>query len=125
MNYAGKIEIIRKHTIMITKKICVLLCFQSFVSTFFSQRLFLFKALSKIFKDFCGKFKAFSRISHNFSILKDLSRTLCFFKDFPRPVRTMFLVKKRVQWSFPLYLFLKKTPQNFQLNLVRVVTPDL
>ena len=50
--------------------------------------LFLFKELSKIFKDFCGKFQDFSRISRKFAI----------FKDFSRPVRTMkvwiYLVKE-------------------------------
>ena len=46
---------------------------------FFKRRLFLFKELSKTFKDFCGKFKAFSRISNNFRI----------FKEFSRLVRTM------------------------------------
>ena len=66
---------------MITKKICVLLGFQSFLCEkhFFKHRLFLFKELSKIFKDFCGKFKDFSRIYHIFYI----------FKDFSKPVRTM------------------------------------
>ena len=38
---------------------------------FFYRRLVLFKKLSKIIKDFHGKFKHFSRISSNFSIFKD------------------------------------------------------
>ena len=68
---------------MITKKI-VAYCYafnHSFAQNIFLKLtwLFLFKELSKIFKDFCGKFKDSSRISHNFSI----------FKDFSRPVRTM------------------------------------
>ena len=55
------------------RKICVLLCFQSFLCTkhqifFFKWKFFLFKELSKIFKDFGGDFKDFSRISNNFSI---------------------------------------------------------
>ena len=45
---------------------------------FFTKAIFI-KELSKIFKDFCGKFKDFLRISHNFSI----------FKDFLRPMQTM------------------------------------
>jgi len=36
----------------------------------------IFKELSKIFKDFCGKFKDFSRISYNVSIFKDFSRPM-------------------------------------------------
>ena len=85
------IEITRKQSFMTTKKICVLLCFRSFLCAkhFFQTKVILFKELSKIFKDFYGKFKDFSRISHNFSIFKDSSSTWCFFKDFSRPVRTM------------------------------------
>ena len=36
--------------------------------SFFKLRFFLFKELSKIFKDFRGNFKDFSSISNNFSI---------------------------------------------------------
>ena len=36
--------------------------------SFFKWRFFLFKELSKIFKDFRGNFKDFSSISNNFSI---------------------------------------------------------
>ena len=83
MNHAKNTEIIWKDFSCSPRKICVLLCFQSFLCAkhvfFFKRRLFLFKELSKTFKDFCGKFKDFSRISNNFRI----------FKDFSRPVRTM------------------------------------
>ena len=91
MNYAGNTGIMRKHTFMITKKIYVLLCFQSFPALgkhFFNKGYFYSKSFQKIFKDFCGKLKDFLRISHNFSIFKDFSRTRCFFKDSSRPVRT-------------------------------------
>ena len=37
---------------------------------FLNEGYFYPKGLSKLFKDFCGKFKDFSRISHNFSIFK-------------------------------------------------------
>ena len=37
----------------------------------FLTKVSLFKELSKIIKDFCGKFKDFSRISNNFSVFKD------------------------------------------------------
>ena len=53
MNYDRNFEIISKHTFMITNKICILLCFQSFLctkNTFFNNGYF------------------FSRISHNVSI---------------------------------------------------------
>ena len=62
---------------MITKKMCVLLYFQSFLYAkhfIFNKGYFLFKELSKIFKDLCGIFKDFSRISHTFSTFKDFSR---------------------------------------------------
>ena len=41
---------------------------------FFQWKLFLFKALSKILKDFCQKYNDFSRIPHTFSIFKSFSR---------------------------------------------------
>ena len=72
MNYAGNTEINRKHFIHDHQET---LC--TAVPSFIPLRKF--KELSKIFKDYIGKFKDFSRISHSFSI----------FKDFSRPVRTM------------------------------------
>ena len=44
MNYARDNEIIRKHTFMITKKMCVLLCFQSF-NLSFAQNTLLTKVI--------------------------------------------------------------------------------
>ena len=79
MNFSGNTKITWKHTFMITKKIYILLCFQIFLlrkTLFVMNRLFLFKELSKIFREFWGKFK-------------DFSRTWCFFKDFLRPLQTM------------------------------------
>ena len=93
----------------------VLLCFQSFLYAkhFFSWKLFLFKELSKTFKHFCGKFKDFSRISHNFSI----------FKDFSRPVWTMSNGLNAMPWltttTSNTYSFLGKfaPPSKVKLDL--------
>ena len=79
MNFSGNTKITWKHTFMITKKTYIWLCFQIFPlhkTLFVMNRLLLFKELSKIFKNFLGKFR-------------DFSRTWCFFKDFLRPVQTM------------------------------------
>ena len=51
----------------------------------FLTEVTLFKELSQIFKDYCGKIKDFSRTFKNFSNFKDYSRTWCFFKDYSRP----------------------------------------
>ena len=69
MNYAGNTEIIRKHFHDHQENLCIAVpsIIISFVQTILFLRLFLFKKFSKIFKDFCGKLKDFSSISHNFS----------------------------------------------------------
>ena len=67
---------------MITTEIFVYYCAfnHSFTQNFFfffneSTVIFIQGAFKKlIFKHFCGKFKDFSRISHNFLIFKDFSR---------------------------------------------------
>ena len=51
MNYARNIEIIRKHTFMITKKICILLCFQCFLCarhSFLTKVIFIQRTLKNI-----------------------------------------------------------------------------
>ena len=51
MNYARNIEIIRKHTFMITKKICLLLCFQCFLCarhSFLTKVIFIQRTLKNI-----------------------------------------------------------------------------
>ena len=72
MNYAGNTEIIRKHFHDHQTKLCVA------VSHSFAQNIFFFTKVIFI----QGAFKELSRISHNFSIFKDFSRTWCFFNDF-------------------------------------------
>ena len=76
---------------MTTKKICVMLCFNhSFAQNtifFLYRRSFLFKELSIISNDFCGKFKDFSRISHYFSIFKDFQGHDVFSRTFQGPCR--------------------------------------
>ena len=59
MNYAGNIEIIRKHTFMITKKICVLLCFQSFLYAkhFFNKGYFYSRSFQKYSRTSAENFK--------------------------------------------------------------------
>ena len=59
--------------------ITVLLIIPLHKTFIFKWKLFSFKELSKILKDFCANFTDVSRISHNFSI----------FKSFSRPVWTM------------------------------------
>ena len=82
MNYARNTEIIRKHFQDHQENVCIavlsiiLLC-KTFI---FNKGYFLFKELSKIFKDLCGKFKDFSRISHNCSIFKDMTFFQGLFK---------------------------------------------
>ena len=58
MTYHRNIEIISKHNFMITKKICILLCFQSFLCTkqFFLTKVFFFKDIPQCF-NFQGLFK--------------------------------------------------------------------
>ena len=50
MNHAGNIEIIRKHSLMITKKICILLCLQScnHKTPFLTKVIFIQGALKNI-----------------------------------------------------------------------------
>ena len=55
------------------------------------MKFYLFKDLSIRFKDCWEKLKDFSRTWTIFSIFKDFSRGWCFFKDYSRPVRTMYL----------------------------------
>ena len=83
INYARNIEIRRKHTFMITKKICMPRAFNlSFVQNTFFNKGYLYRELSKIFKDFCGKFKDFLRTSHN--IIFQFSRTFQGHNAFSR-----------------------------------------
>ena len=67
--------------------ICAQVHFQTFL--FAKQRFLtevtLFKELSQIFKDYCGKIKDFSRTYKNFSNFNDSSRTWHFLKDYSRP----------------------------------------
>ena len=51
MNYARNIEIIRKHTFMITKKICILPCFKCFLCarhSFLTKVIFIQRTLKNI-----------------------------------------------------------------------------
>ena len=51
MNYARNIEIIRKHTFMITKKICILPCFKCFLCarhSFLTKVMFIQRTLKNI-----------------------------------------------------------------------------
>ena len=70
----------QENTSMITKKICVLLCFQSPLCTIFFTKVTFIKELPELFKDFCRKFQDFSRISHNFSIFKHMMLFQGLFK---------------------------------------------
>ena len=67
--------------------ICAQVHFQTFL--FAKQRFLtevtLFKELSQIFKDYCGKIKDFSRTYKNFSNFNVSSRTWHFLKDYSRP----------------------------------------
>ena len=75
----------KENTFMITEKIFAYCCVfnHSFAENIFLKwRLFVFKELSKIFKDFCGKFKDFSRTSHN--IIFQFSRTFQGHNAFSR-----------------------------------------
>ena len=54
----------------------------------------------QIFKEFLKKFKYFSRTKAENSKLKEFSRTVPFFKDFSRPVRTMFLHETEAKVEF-------------------------
>ena len=69
----------KENTFMITTEIFVYYCAfnHSFTQNFFflMKVIFIQGAFKKlIFQHFCGKFKDFSRISHNFLIFKDFSR---------------------------------------------------
>ena len=55
---------------------------------FFNEGYFYSRSFQKYSRTFMENSRT-SRISHNFSIFKDFSRTQCFFKDFSRSMRTM------------------------------------
>ena len=68
MNYAGNTEIIRKHFHYHQTKLCI-----AVLSIILLRKTFFFFLTKVIFIQ--GALKDFSRISHNFSIFKDSSRT--------------------------------------------------
>ena len=81
MNYAGNIEIIRKHFHDHQENLCIaVLSIIYFAQNIFNKGYFYSRRFKKYSRTSLEtEFKEFSRISHNVSI----------FKDFSRPVQTV------------------------------------
>ena len=88
MNYDRNFEIISKHTFMITNKICVLLCFQSFLCTkhFFLTKVFFFKDIPQCF-NFQGLFKDMMPFHRLFKANANLANGNCKLRtEFASPM---------------------------------------
>ena len=98
---------------MITKKICVLLCFQSFLCAkhFFFNKGSLYSRSFQNIQGLLWKIQGLFKDVPQFSIFKDFLRTWCFFKDFSRPVRTMPIHSFMPQFKrYRLYIRLSARP---------------
>ena len=106
-----------------TRKICILLRFQSFLCTkhqifffFFNYSFFLFKELSKIFKDFGRNFKDFSRITNNYSI-EGLFKDMMLLRGLFRARANHVSVNIKNDSEKDMTFFFSKSPGPSKLNL--------
>ena len=82
MNHAGNIEIIRKHTLMITKKICILLCLQSYnhKTPFLTKVIFIqgaFKNIQGLLWKIQGLFKDIQQFFNFRELYKPCANHAC------------------------------------------------